>query len=36
MTGYLNKKPISQIDALLIDGKVYTEAEIKQMIKDRK
>ena len=33
MTGYLKGKPISQVDMLLIDGKEYTEAQVKDLLK---
>ena len=33
MTGFLKGKAIAQIDKLLIDGKEYSEAEIKEAIK---
>ncbi len=36
MTGMLKKKYIGQVDALLIDGKTWTEAEIKALIKANK
>ena len=34
MTGFLKEKAISQIDEVLIDGKRYTEEEIKKAIKE--
>ena len=34
MTGFFKGKAISQIDKILIDGKEYTEAELKQILKD--
>lgn len=33
MTGYLKGKAVSQVDELLIDGKRYSEAEIKELLK---
>ena len=36
MTAFYKGKALSQTDEILIDGKKYTEAELKQMIKDRK
>lgn len=34
MTGFLKGKAISQVDMILINGKKYTEAELKQILKD--
>lgn len=36
MTGFLKGKAISQIDELLIEGKRYKEADIKEIIKKMK
>ena len=36
MTGFLKGKAVSQIDKVLIEGKEYTEKEIKEAIKDKK
>ena len=34
MTGYLDDKPVSQVDKLLIDGQYYHEAYINMVIKN--
>ena len=33
MIGYLKGKVVSQVDKLLIDGREYTEAQIKEIVK---
>jgi len=34
MTGRLDGKYVAQVDELLIEGKLYSEAEIKSIIKE--
>ena len=34
MTVYLREKPIGQADKILIDGKEFTEEQIKEVMKD--
>jgi len=34
MTAFFKQKAVSQVDEILIEGKKYSEVEIKQMIKD--
>ena len=34
MTGFFGEKAISQIDVILIDGKVFCERQIKEVLKD--
>jgi len=36
MTAFYKGRAVQRVDEILIDGKKYTEAELKQMIKDRK
>jgi len=34
MTAFFKKKAVSQVDEILIEGKFYTEHEIKKIIKE--
>ena len=36
MTGFLKGKAVSQVDSILIDGVVYMEKDIKEVIKNIK
>lgn len=36
MTGLFKGKAVGQIDTLLIDGKPYTDKEIKEILKQKK
>lgn len=36
MTAFFKGKAVGQVDKVLIDGKEYTEEQIKQMTKDNK
>jgi len=33
MTGFLKSKAIGQIDKVLVDGKTYTDKQLKELIK---
>jgi len=35
MTGFLKGKAVGQVDKILVNGKPYTEEEIKEIIKNK-
>lgn len=34
MTGFLKGKGVSQVDEILVDGKVFSEKQLKEILKD--